>query len=351
MWTKGVGEEADFGIDWSTDLDPGDTVANSTWTVEPGLVVGSGTKDPYITTDGLGTRIWLSGGTDGVEYEIVNDIITTGGRDFQKRTSLRVETETIPDLPSWSGCDWPVDPACLTDVWDATTDAVRARSISLASATLYRLTGYRVGGCPITVRPNRERACCGVLSAEVYQSPFMFPVNYGGVWSNVVCGYPTDERLVSLPLPIGQINEVKVDGAVIPPADYTISDGKYLAWVGAGDAPWPQTQDWLVPDTEVGTFSVTYLNSYPVDGYGAYAAGLMALEFAKACTEKGKCRLPSTVTNIVRQGVSYELAAGAFPNGRTTIREVDAYIDQWNPKGRRPGIVIDPGAPKVHVQR
>ena len=66
----------------------------------------------------------------------------------------------------------------------------------------------------------------------------------------------------------------------------------------------------------------------------AYAAGVLAMEFAKACTG-GKCRLPANVTSISRQGVSYDIAAGAFPSGMTGLREVDSWIGLWNPEARR----------------
>ena len=59
-----------------------------------------------------------------------------------------------------------------------------------------------------------------------------------------------------------------------------------------------------------------------------------AVEYARACTG-GKCRLPQGVTSIVRQGVSFEIEGGAFPNGFTGIREVDAWIALWNPDGLR----------------
>lgn len=85
------------------------------------------------------------------------------------------------------------------------------------------------------------------------------------------------------------------------------------------------------PGTE-GAFAVTYLNSYPVDGMGAYAAGVLAMEFAKACTGR-KCSLPPGTTNVTRQGVSIEVVTGSFPGGVTGIREVDAYIALWRPEG------------------
>jgi hypothetical protein len=29
------------------------------------------------------------------------------------------------------------------------------------------------------------------------------------------------------------------------------------------------------------------------------------------------------------------MAPGAFPNGKTGVREVDAYLERWNPSGLR----------------
>jgi hypothetical protein len=41
------------------------------------------------------------------------------------------------------------------------------------------------------------------------------------------------------------------------------------------------------------------------------------------------------VTQVVRNGVTVTLAPGSFPNGKTGVREVDAYLERWNPSGRR----------------
>jgi hypothetical protein len=117
-----------------------------------------------------------------------------------------------------------------------------------------------------------------------------------------------------------------VDGVVLDESEYFL-DGSTLVRVGG---EWPVTQNMDLPDTEVGTFSVTYLNSFPVDGLGAYAAGILACEYAKACSG-GKCKLPSGVTEITRAGVTMTITSGAFPGGLTGIREVDAYIMAWNP--------------------
>lgn len=232
-------------------------------------------------------------------------------------------------------CPWPVDTACFNEEWDDLTPDVQERSLLLASATLYRLTGRRVGGCPVTIRPCKASCAGGASAYFAYGSyGWMNPhIGVSGEWVNS-CGCNTDCSCtvlceVELPQPVGEIFEVKVDGVVISPTDYRL-DNNRLVWVGATDCPWPACQDMTKPDTEPGTFSVEYLNSYPVGAIGAYAGGILAMEFAKACIGN-KCRLPSTVTSLSRQGVSFELAVGSFPGGYTGIREVDAFIAMWNP--------------------
>lgn len=350
VWTKDPDDHADFTLTWETDLGV-DTIASSVWDdIDPGITTGIPASSHTDTT----TTIWIEGGVAGTVYNLHNTITTVGGRTFDQDVQLRVIPTPI-EVPDFNGCVWPIDPACFTETWDTYPEVVRQRALALASATLYRLCGYRVGGCPLTVRPSPQNGTCAFPSDAMSTSwvPNFYPVNWNGAWTNVAVGPASDPRLVELPAPIGQIIEVKVDGAVVDEDDYTILDNKYLAWVGAGESPWPLNQDWVLPDTEPGTFSVTYLNAYPVDAIGAYAAGLLTMEFAAACAGGGKkCKLPSNIVSIVRQGVSYELSTGAFPDGKTSIREVDAYIEQWNPRARRGApMVFNPGRPKVHVQR
>lgn len=70
--------------------------------------------------------------------------------------------------PEYDVCLWPIDPACKTEEWNALNEVDQRRALALASSTLRRLTGYRVGGCPVTIRPaggpaRRSTALCGVL--------------------------------------------------------------------------------------------------------------------------------------------------------------------------------------------
>jgi hypothetical protein len=240
---------------------------------------------------------------------------------------------------------WPVDYSCCPD-FDSYDNATKIRSIALAGATLQMLTGYRVGGCPITVRPCRK-VCDGYQ--PYYAGQPLAPVNWSGQWFNCTCGGDTCGCgaicQLELPRPIGSVQEVKIDGVVLDPLTYRVDDGKWL--VRLGDECWPDCQDMALADTEVGTFSVTYLNAIPVDALGAYAAGTLACEYAKACNGQ-KCRLPSGVTSVARQGVSYEIASGAFPNGETGIREVDTWVARFNPHHlRMPTQVWTPDEPNL----
>jgi hypothetical protein len=258
-------------------------------------------------------------------------------------------------VPEFAQCPWPLDPACLTDDWNAFPSDVQERATMLASATLHRLTGYRVGGCPITVRPCKKGCAVATIPPYMDGTRWMVPyINSQGMWINS-CGCTTDCSCtevceILLPEPVGEVYEVSLNGAIVDAGDYRVDGTNRLVWVGDGTCPWPTCQDMNADLTEDNTFSVTYLNSFPPDGLAAYAAGVLANEYAKACTG-GKCRLPSNVTAVTRQGVSFEIAAGSFPDGVTGIREVDAFLAIWNPGNIRRATVWSPDVGQFRVTR
>lgn len=232
------------------------------------------------------------------------------------------------------------------------------RAKALAAQTMRALTAYRVGGCPVTVRPCK-RGCVEGSAHWLWTGVTFRPVAWGGQWVNSCgcnstcsCG-PLEE--MALPAPVGRVDRVLVDGQPLPVTAYRVDNGNRLVRLDGG--LWPVCQNMDKPDTEVGTMSVTYLNAYAVDGLGAYAAGVLACEYAKACAG-AKCRLPSGVTDIARRGISMTITTGLFPDGVTGIREVDAYILRWNPNGlrmaprvwspdQRPIRVVTPPAPAL----
>jgi hypothetical protein len=249
--------------------------------------------------------------------------------------------EQVPALPD--AC-WPVDWGCADQTWLDELDAtVKARSEAMATQVLRSLTAYQVGGCPIVVRPcsvgcgggSYTQAPVaggdhGALGGQVGQ---WWPHIEAGQWVNTACGCTTACSCtyvpeVLLPAPVGGIVSVTIDGATLDPSAYRVDDGNRL--VRTDGEAWPKCQDMAAPAGEVGTFAVTYFNGALVDGLGAWIAGILAVEFAKACTG-GKCRLPSGVQTISRLGVTMEIPSGMFSNGTTGIREVDAWLATWNP--------------------
>ena len=71
----------DYQIDWSDWLGT-DTISTSAWTVETGI-----TKDSDTYSDTIAV-IWVSGGTAGTSYELVNHIVTTAGREADRTITI-----------------------------------------------------------------------------------------------------------------------------------------------------------------------------------------------------------------------------------------------------------------------
>lgn len=228
-------------------------------------------------------------------------------------------------------CTWEADPGCLGEEWDDLDPEVQRRALMLATSSLQALTLNRVGTCPITIRPCPQVNPCGCGWNPHPIRP--------GEWLNVCgcrraryCG-PLSE--VDIEGPVGYISSIKVDGVELPldTGNWRIDNGHLLVWQGTGPSPIPETQDLNKPDTEVGTWSISYSKSYPVLEDGRLAVAFLAVQFAEACQPEGQCSLPRGVTSVVRNGVSFSIEAGLFPNGLTGIDIVDQYILKWAPAG------------------
>lgn len=234
-------------------------------------------------------------------------------------------------------CLWPLSPDTLPDDWESYGQPTRDNARELASRTIERLTGYRVGVCPVTIEVCRRLHsvnCSMGLQAPSYG---FAPVSWGGRWMNTGtctdgCGLRCE---VKVPGPIGRIDSVVVGGTTLAPADYRIVNENLIEWTGVGDCPFPVN----------GPVTVTYVNAYLPGPGGEFAATVLAVEFVKAIAGKNGCRLPPGVTAVVRQGISMNLPAGAFPDGRTGLREVDTFVALWNPHNIDPPQVWSPDLP------
>lgn len=79
-------ETKDYERDWSTELGA-DTIATSTWTPDTGITVDSDSHDTTTAT------VWISGGTDGTNYDVLNTVTTAGGRTLEHSLQFRIRAK------------------------------------------------------------------------------------------------------------------------------------------------------------------------------------------------------------------------------------------------------------------
>lgn len=166
------------------------------------------------------------------------------------------------------GTDWSCSGFSEEEIAELDADRV-ALAEGLAWMSLMALTGGQIAYCPVTVRPCAIG--CGapptwmvapVLSsgrfAGVRPGVYAFAphVSASGAWVNGCgCGSPRDCSCSSLsevllPGPIGDIVEVRLDGAVLSPDAYRVDSGNRLVRVD-GDV-WPACQDLGAPGPDPG---------------------------------------------------------------------------------------------------
>lgn len=83
-YTKDPDAILDYTVDWSDWLATGDTISSVASSVQTGITRTTQTNTTTTHT------IWLSGGTEGQEYEVTSRIDTAGGRTDERTIIIRV---------------------------------------------------------------------------------------------------------------------------------------------------------------------------------------------------------------------------------------------------------------------
>jgi hypothetical protein len=270
-----------------------------------------------------------------------------------------VFAQDVGDAP----CVWPLDPACCpgwpTDP-DEWTEHHRT-AVQIATEIMWRLTAGQYGLCPVKIRPCRTGCAGGQNWLWGMRGGFPYGMGWStdwvlnpytddqGRWFNFGCGCGTQcscKPLCILEIPgrVHAILEVRIDGQVLPETGNWKLDrrpGKArLIRIGGdpnieGDC-WPRCQHLDQPDTEPGTFSITYLQGRPVPAAGVRAISALACEVYKQC-QGGTCRLPDGIRTIQREGLTIDV----LPPGdwletlRVTMPAVYGWVSLVNPNQLR----------------
>ena len=76
----------DYKFDWTSWLASGETISSQTTTPSSGLTVDSSS----ITDTGKSVTVWLSGGTLGNTYTVVNRVTTSSSRVDDRTMRIKV---------------------------------------------------------------------------------------------------------------------------------------------------------------------------------------------------------------------------------------------------------------------
>lgn len=243
-----------------------------------------------------------------------------------------------------------------------------AEAAASASDILYERTGRIFpGACgPVTVRPVSRptdadtRSWGATYSAVGWTSSSGFASAYGSYNPGVVSHYGSaDPPSIELPYAVTEIVEVKIDGLTIPADEYELRDFKTLVRIRptASTVPvarygWPTSQIMDLPDTEKGTFSVTYMFGNPPPTAGKLAARRLG-EYLILPQLGQTDRLPTRVRQVSRQGISAMVTdvLDLLEKGMLGVYDVDLFCKTYNPHDlQRQSVVWSPDAGRSRRQ-
>jgi hypothetical protein len=267
------------------------------------------------------------------------------GRDVASQPSI---IQAVADINDKAAKRNPPLPGFSADQ----VEAICAAGATSACELLYSLTARQFTGLcgPVTIRPVARPA-----NADSRGWVFAAGGGWGYGWGASAAGVLGTPPVLALyaedmppyimfhDYPIRQVLEVKINGVVIPSDEYEVREGKYLIRMmpTSSSVPtelygWPSSQRQNLPDTEQGTFSVTYTFGQDPGQMGRMAAIALAENIIRPIFGDANA-YPERVTTITRQGVSAQIASviDIMKTGGTGIRTVDLWIMSVNPNKLR----------------
>lgn len=225
-----------------------------------------------------------------------------------------------------------------------------AEAAAAASEILFVRSGrIFTGKCgPVTVRPVARptdmdaRTWLGAGGGAWGYNASWGSCNYyglgaGGVASHYGCTNPPEIELGAYP--VNEIIQVLIDGTVIPSNEYELRDHKTLvriiptpSYTPTECFGWPTCQIQDLPDSQEGTFSVTYTFGQDPGSGGRMACKALAQCFALAHLGVSDA-FPMRTTQIQRQGITAQVTdvIDILSKGALGIYEVDSWIASVNP--------------------
>lgn len=252
--------------------------------------------------------------------------------------------------------------------WNLDADVLCAEAAVAASDTLYELSGRQfTGECgPVTIRPVARptdidtRSWGARLSPLGWFSAWGLSSGYGASMPGVSAMYGSSEPpTILMPYPVRQVTLVKIDGVVIPADEYELRGHQELVRIRptANASPtqrygWPTSQIMDLPDTEAGTFSVTFTFGNEPPALGLMAARKLA-ELLVLPALGDTTRYPGRLQQVTRQGVSARTTdvIDLLQKGSTGVYEIDLFLNAVNPKrNQRQAVAWSPDVGRARRQ-
>lgn len=233
-----------------------------------------------------------------------------------------------------------------------------------ASMALFEVSGRQFTGlCTTTARPARDG--CGCWGPDSLGTGPWFWSTYPS-WGVGAWGWKNEcgDRLGCEPMskvrlsgyPVREIEEVKIDGVVLPALDvngnpnYRLDLWRELIRCNDPVPPgatrtWPSCQDMTLADTQPGTFSVRYRHGVGPPPLGMRAAAQLACQLWLAGNGE-KCQLPVGTSRVTRSGITVDrgLLVNWFDRSKATgLVDLDLFLaSYWRDRAVRRSAVFSP---------